>query len=288
MADQGCEGKSSLLTKSMKTNSKNHELKLIKLQNQTLMKTLDYQLELIELKKAEIEDLKLQKRKIKLWYGMIFLLGLFLSYVLNSSCWSKEEVLDTGFNHNQTLKDQLTICKVLNETAKVWQKENADYEFMLLAFGSDINARNQDQETPLHVATQTGKSYVVESLLGYEPDVDLVNKHGETALHLATRMGNIDIIEALLYKGADIDVQNLNQDTPLHIAVENGNLEAVRWLLYFEANISLKNIHDQTPMDIANFKQLKEIIHLLEMDYEELRDTVESPDDFPDEFATLI
>ena len=49
----------------MKTNSKNHELKLIKLQNQTLMKTLDYQLELIELKKAEIEDLKLQKWKIK-------------------------------------------------------------------------------------------------------------------------------------------------------------------------------------------------------------------------------
>ena len=81
---------------------------------------------------------------------------------------------------------------------------------------------------------------------------------------MATRIGNIDIIGDLLFKGADINVQNLNQDTALHIAVENGNFEAVKMLLNSGANKSLKNIHEQTPMGIAKFKELKEIIYLLD------------------------
>ena len=69
---------------------KNHELELIKLQNKTLinlLKTLDYQQELIDLKKAEIEDLKLQKSKIKFRFCMVILLGLFLTEEFGSFIW---------------------------------------------------------------------------------------------------------------------------------------------------------------------------------------------------------
>lgn len=54
----------------------------------------------------------------------------------------------------------------------------------ILQDGCDINARNDKQLTPLHLAMIGGHSRIVETLVGYGADVNAVDIRGNTPLHI--------------------------------------------------------------------------------------------------------
>lgn len=62
------------------------------------------------------------------------------------------------------------------------------------------------------------------------------NKNGWTVLHLAVSLGKFNIIETLLHNKANIYSFNNDKKTPLHLAVEHKNSSILKLLLSFEEN----------------------------------------------------
>ena len=129
---------------------------------------------------------------------------------------------------------------------------------VMLAKGeADVNAVNNDGETPLFVAVDSNNIYVSELLLGAgaQPDkatnegvcplhaaamngnehmVDVLIKHGadgETALIIAARKGLNNVVSELTGKGADVTCADQNEHTALFYATESGFNEIVEILL---------------------------------------------------------
>ena len=76
----------------------------------------------------------------------------------------------------------------------------------------------------LHNACQKGKFKKVKEILEQNPtDVNInAGVFGFTPLHEATSSGKSDIIELLLENGANVDSKSNGKYTPLHIAATIG------------------------------------------------------------------
>jgi len=97
----------------------------------------------------------------------------------------------------------------------------------LLRHGALRTARDNDQRTPLHAASQYGHLSCVSTLLGKPGDyqltpneVDTLDVDGWTPLHYAAFHGHANICGALLKAGACLDATNSDGETPLELAQE--------------------------------------------------------------------
>ena len=74
---------------------------------------------------------------------------------------------------------------------------------VLLDRGADINARSNDDRTPLHNAAQDGNIQVVLFLLEHGADVNARDNLGDTPSKLGSDFGQHEIVELLSKYGAD-------------------------------------------------------------------------------------
>ncbi|BFZ14156.1 hypothetical protein BsWGS_17195 [Bradybaena similaris] len=96
---------------------------------------------------------------------------------------------------------------------------------------ADLNARNFDGLTPLHIAVDNGDLQQVETLLKYNADIDVTDgKSGRTALFWAAESNQKGMVELLLGKGANPDVPNYAGVTTA-MAAQGRNLHGVLKLL---------------------------------------------------------
>lgn len=61
---------------------------------------------------------------------------------------------------------------------------------ILLEYGSDVNAKDDYENTPLHWSAYGGKSDGIKILLDHGAKINIRNKKGYTPLHLAAHEGN--------------------------------------------------------------------------------------------------
>jgi ankyrin repeat protein len=65
---------------------------------------------------------------------------------------------------------------------------------LLLKSGADANARNSQQNTPLHLAAGSGQRPVCELLLQYGAKANTANQEGKMPFDIATDRGHQNII----------------------------------------------------------------------------------------------
>ncbi|MCH9632935.1 MAG: hypothetical protein S4CHLAM6_12810 [Chlamydiae bacterium] len=92
----------------------------------------------------------------------------------------------------------------------------------VFVLGSNLAQRNLKQETPLHILASNGKSSVdlVKLLIEAKADLNARDANGRTPLHLAALFGDISTLEALLRAGAKVDVIDDIGCSPLLLAAK--------------------------------------------------------------------
>lgn len=126
----------------------------------------------------------------------------------------------------------------------------------------DINAVDQDGETPLHWTVGSDNADIVKALLKNGANVNAVdNEHKTTPLHMAAENGHIKVVKALLKKeGINIDIKDDLEKTPLHWATENGHIKVVKALLRKGADPFLKDRNDKTPRELAENENMAQLL----------------------------
>ena len=147
--------------------------------------------------------------------------------------------------------------------------------------GSDVNARDKDQETPLHLASYYLSADLVKVLLDYGAQVDAEDNCGLTPLHQLV-LGNhkcrslsgigrlepwdsraIYTAHLLLEHGADVNAQNKDNETPLHLASLLWLHELARLLIENGADVDVKKSEGKSPFLVVTRRKGRAMRRLL-------------------------
>ena len=147
----------------------------------------------------------------------------------------------------------------------------------MLKGGVSPNVKNDSGNTPLIISASLGDQASVRSLLAYRADVNAVNNEGNSAILYAARYNHLETLLSLLapltmqYK-TDVNQQNKRGETALYWAAIKGYAPIVKVLLAHDANKDLANTAGQTPLDVAKKYKRKEVIELLEMPINDVKE----------------
>ena len=94
-------------------------------------------------------------------------------------------------------------------------------------------------------------------------EMELKNKQGQTLLHVATQNKSFKILKFLVENGADIQCTDNKNNTPLHIAVNNIDYNSVQLLMKYNPKLNILNINKETPLDIARRINDRTLINIL-------------------------
>ena len=142
----------------------------------------------------------------------------------------------------KTLKNLLTILKLIDKERIV------------------LNSQNGDYDTALSLAVRNNNLLVIELLVEAGASLELADKTGKAPLHFAAIMHTPQTLITLLNKitSMENDMQNilLNQKercglTPLHMAVITKKYTSVEILLKTADDINTNHFVDLTPLDYA-------------------------------------
>ncbi|KAF8473037.1 ankyrin repeat-containing domain protein [Russula ochroleuca] len=104
---------------------------------------------------------------------------------------------------------------------------------------------------------------VARLLLEKVADVNARDDDSRTALHIAAQKGRVEVVRVLLEHGANADAEDNEGRTPLHLSAEDGRVEAMRVLLEHGANVGAEDNEGGTAFQIASAKGNDEIMKLL-------------------------
>jgi len=118
---------------------------------------------------------------------------------------------------------------------------------LLIANGANVNARNDNGETPLDYNRSMQEH---------------LRAHGakHSSIHSAARYGDVRGVEEFLDAGVDVNAAGHYEMTALHLSAKHRHREVVELLIKREANVNAMDIQD-TPLDLAN--SIPEIANLL-------------------------
>jgi hypothetical protein len=153
----------------------------------------------------------------------------------------------------------------------------------LIVAGAEVDKRDKDGNTALHIACRQGQYKNVQNLLepvryhetkqnSYEipyqtipQDISIKNYEGITCLHLAASHGHLDIVSMLLDKDIDVNLkEGKTGRTILHNACLTGDLNLVKLLLrHRSCNINARAFDGSTPFDLARIRGHEDICLVL-------------------------
>jgi ankyrin repeat protein len=139
---------------------------------------------------------------------------------------------------------------------------------LLISKGADVNLKNQEGWTPLHIAAKEGHVDIAALLIKNRAEVnERINSRddpsGLTPLHIAAYSNHVDVVELLIGAGAQINVHGTYGHTPLEYAAGRGDKDIVELLLAKGADIEAGDDWNRTPLLAAAPNNRPEIVKLL-------------------------
>src|SRR6266702_2945228 len=161
---------------------------------------------------------------------------------------------------------------------------------VLIRNGADVNARDESNSTPLHLASSEREVDSMQLLIQYGADVNSRDKTNSTPLHRGlprvipesvqlfiqhwadiagqgdnfetlgfTQDAGAKTVEVLLWHGADVNARDERNWTPLHQASSCGWAESMQLLIQHGANVNARDKSNWTPLHLVSSRQSGEI-----------------------------
>ena len=115
----------------------------------------------------------------------------------------------------------------------------------------DVNARDLNRRTSLHIASFHGHADIITSLVAYGAEPEIEDPRNRSALHFAAMKGHLAAVNALIQSNAALDTGDWDRLTPLHHAAANGHTAVVLSLTAAGCARSPRASHGQTPLHKA-------------------------------------
>uniref|UniRef100_A0A8D2AT79 Unconventional myosin-XVI n=1 Tax=Sciurus vulgaris TaxID=55149 RepID=A0A8D2AT79_SCIVU len=130
--------------------------------------------------------------------------------------------------------------------------------------GVDLSSlRQMKLQRPMSMLTD------VRHFLSSGGNVNERNDEGVSLLHMACASGYKEVVSLILEHGGDLNIVDDQYWTPLHLAAKYGQTNLVKLLLLHQANPNLLNCNEEKPSDIAASEFIEEMLLKAEIAWEE-------------------
>lgn len=128
-----------------------------------------------------------------------------------------------------------------------------DIEILELLLNNGVNPNLKvEGGVPLIVsAAEYGNALAVAALAEFGANVNQKNNEGKTSLHIAANGKDLDVTKSLIEAGADVNVKDNDGFTPLMLAIKNKDAKMTSYLLSSGANINVTSKNGDTPVSLA-------------------------------------
>jgi ankyrin repeat protein len=128
-------------------------------------------------------------------------------------------------------------------------QNKTDFMQFLLERNASFDARDNSQKTVLHHAVQGGPAVIQFVLARGGAVLNTCDANGMSVLHSV--VDNEPLVKLLVDGNADVNVLNVNQTSPLHRAAQQGSPETLRYLIGKGAVVNRQEGDGFTPLVFA-------------------------------------
>ena len=154
--------------------------------------------------------------------------------------------LQAGKSYEKIIEE---ISGFIKKVQKYTNKKNANsYD--------ESNDESKQLQILLHLAVFLGEiditKFIARSIIESGGQIDAVDQNGQTPLHIAVHKGLSEIVEFFVEKGANVDVQDFLQQTPLNKVIDGFSppdrdkyKKIVQFLLDKGAKVDVQNLRNK-------------------------------------------
>ncbi|KAH8980421.1 ankyrin repeat-containing domain protein [Lactarius akahatsu] len=163
---------------------------------------------------------------------------------------------DTTSAHRPLHDDEMFVEKF---------NEKGDTMRLLINHGANVAAQDDNNLTPLHLASSYGSAETMLLLIERGADVSAQDRNHRTPLHMASswedahNLGKFrakaDAVRLLIDHGADVTARDDNHSMPLHLASSFGSVDTVQLLIEHGADVTAQDGNHRTPLHLASSRE---------------------------------
>lgn len=152
-----------------------------------------------------------------------------------------------------------------HEIFSLIKSNNIESVQQLIKQKANINIKNQDGYTPLHLAATGGNLNIAKLLINNGANINAKDQQDSTPLHavqqLFARKDYEEIAKLLIEKGADFNAKNKSGNTPLHDAALFAKEEMIKLLLQAGADKNIKNNDGMIAASLTMYPEIEILIN---------------------------